>query len=301
MQVPHRREEHRRRRRHPPADAPPLPRRGVRPAAASSCPPPGEYGVGMVFLPHDPGEPRRLRAAVREGRPRRGPDVPRLARRADRQQHARPDRASGRAGHQAGLHRPRRRHVADDDWPSSASSTSSASASRTRCAGSDVPEQGDVLRPQPVVHDAHLQGHAQLRPAAAVLPGPARPGVESALALVHSRFSTNTFPSWAARASLPLHRATTARSTRCAATSTGCTRARACSSRELFGDDMAEVHAGHRRPTAATRPCSTTRWSCWCCGPLAAARGDDDDPRAVGEPRVDEPGEARPSTSTTPA
>ena len=46
----------------------------------------------------------------------------------------------------------------------------------------------------------------------------------SALALVHQRFSTNTFPSWRLA-----HRtgscATTARSTPCAATSTGCMRA----------------------------------------------------------------------------
>ena len=33
------------------------------------------------------------------------------------------------------------------------------------------------------------------------------PDVESALALVHSRFSTNTFPSWERGASLSLHRA----------------------------------------------------------------------------------------------
>ncbi len=47
------------------------------------------------------------------------------------------------------------------------------------------------------------------------------PALASALALVHSRFSTNTFPTWARCAPLPLRRPTTARSTRCAATSTG--------------------------------------------------------------------------------
>ena len=53
-----------------------------------------------------------------------------------------------------------------------------------------------------------------------MFPDLADPDIESALALVHQRFSTNTFPSW------PLAHpyrfvATTARSTRCAATSTG--------------------------------------------------------------------------------
>ena len=42
------------------------------------------------------------------------------------------------------------------------------------------------------------KGMLNCRPAAAVLSRPAATtGVESALALVHSRFSTNTFPSWA--------------------------------------------------------------------------------------------------------
>ena len=42
--------------------------------------------------------------------------------------------------------------------------------------------------------------------------------VQSAIAMVHSRFSTNTFPSLVAGAPVPLHLATTARSTRCAGT-----------------------------------------------------------------------------------
>ena len=43
---------------------------------------------------------------------------------------------------------------------------------------------------------ARLQGHADDRPAGDVLPRPHRPAFASAIALVHSRFSTNTFPSW---------------------------------------------------------------------------------------------------------
>ena len=55
----------------------------------------------------------------------------------------------------------------------------------------------DVLRPCALVQDADLQGHAHRRPAGAVLPDLADPDLDTALALVHSRFSTNTFPSWA--------------------------------------------------------------------------------------------------------
>ncbi len=57
---------------------------------------------------------------------------------------------------------------------------------------------------------------------------------------MHQRFSTNTFPTW------PLAHpyrmvATTARSTRCAATSTGWRRARPRSTSELFGDDISKL------------------------------------------------------------
>ena len=52
----------------------------------------------------------------------------------------------------------------------------------------------------------------------------------SALALVHQRFSTNTFPTWDLAHPFRLI-ATTARSTRCAATSTGSARAKARSHR----------------------------------------------------------------------
>ena len=51
-----------------------------------------------------------------------------------------------------------------------------------------------------------------------LLPDLADPETESAIALVHSRFSTNTFPTWALRAPVPPIWRTTARSTRCAAT-----------------------------------------------------------------------------------
>ena len=63
------------------------------------------------------------------------------------------------------------------------------------------------------------------------------PAYTTHLAMVHSRFSTNTFPSWD-RASRCGSCRTTARSTRCGATSTGCRRARAWCAASLFGDDL---------------------------------------------------------------
>jgi glutamate synthase (NADPH/NADH) large chain len=61
----------------------------------------------------------------------------------------------------------------------------------------------------------------------------------SALALVHQRFSTNTFPSWTLAHPYRMV-ATTARSTRCAATSTGWRRAGIGLS-PLFGDDISKL------------------------------------------------------------
>ena len=61
-------------------------------------------------------------------------------------------------------------------------------------------------------------------------PDLANPAMESALALVHSRFSTNTFPSWD-RAHPYRYIAHNGRSTPCEATSTGCMRDRRCANR----------------------------------------------------------------------
>ena len=54
-----------------------------------------------------------------------------------------------------------------------------------------------LLRPEPLLQDHRLQGDAERAAAPRVLPGPlATPRVVTAIAMVHSRFSTNTFPSW---------------------------------------------------------------------------------------------------------
>ena len=99
-----------------------------------------------------------------------------------------------------------------------------------------------LLHPQPVVQDASsTRGCSTPTSCAPFYPDLRDPAMESALALVHSRFSTNTFPSWARAHPVPLHLPTTARSTRCAATSTGCTPARACSRPTLFGDDLKKI------------------------------------------------------------
>ncbi len=64
-----------------------------------------------------------------------------------------------------------------------------------------------VLRLQPLVQDDGLQGHAHAGTGGEVLSRPARSGMDTALALVHSRFSTNTFPELEPRPPVSLHRA----------------------------------------------------------------------------------------------
>ena len=88
------------------------------------------------------------------------------------------------------------------------------------------------------------------------------PDMTTALALVHSRFSTNTFPTWA-HATPIVTSATTARSTPSAATSTGCAPARACSAPSCSGPTSTKSCRSSTRP-AAIRPCSTMPWNCWC-------------------------------------
>ncbi len=110
------------------------------------------------------------------------------------------------------------------------------------------------------------------------------PSFESALALVHSRYSTNTFPSWelAHPYRLIAHNGeiNTLRG------NVNWMRARESQLRsELFGDDLAEGAPGdparrlrHRGVRQRARAARARR-------PLAAARADDDDSRGVRGPR----------------
>ena len=97
-----------RRRRHPDPD----PRRAATaprwPHRASSLPPPGEYGVGMIFLPKEHASRLACEQELERAVKARGPGAARLARRAGRPRDA--DVADGArqgAGDPPGLHRPR--------------------------------------------------------------------------------------------------------------------------------------------------------------------------------------------------
>ena len=158
-----------------------------------------------------------------------------------------------------------------------------------RCAASD-PERGDVLLPEPVLRTLVYKGMLMATQVRDYFPDLQDPRMTSALCMFHSRFSTNTFPSW--KLAHPYRMiATTARSTRCAATSTGCARGRRCSSRRCSA-----------RTSRRSSRSSTSSGSDTACFDNALellddgraadpAGGDDDDPGAVGRPREHAPGE----------
>ena len=86
--------------------------------------------------------------------------------------------------------------------------------------------------------------------------------VESALALVHSRFSTNTFPSWSRAHPYRLLAHNGEINTLRGNVNWMHARESMFESRAVRRRHR-EVHPGHRQ-TAATRRCSTTCSSCWC-------------------------------------
>ena len=89
------------------------------------------------------------------------------------------------------------------------------------------------------------------------------PPMETALALVHSRFSTNTFPSWARAHPVPLHRHNGEINTLRGNVNWMHARESLFAVRAVRRRHQEDPARSSTR-TAATRRCSTTRWSCSC-------------------------------------
>ena len=123
---------------------------------------------------------------------------------------------------------------------------------------------GVLLRPEPVESHDRLHRHADGDPDRAVLPGPdAIRRCESAIALVHSRYSTNTFPTWdlAHPFRYLAHNGeinTAARQPELDA------RARGHDALGALRRRPAEALSDHARGRVATRRSSTTCSSSWC-------------------------------------
>ena len=163
----------------------------------------GSYGAGLVFLPHDEKRPRTDQGADREGRRRGRADAARLARRADRQPPGRRQRPRDAAGLRAGVHR-RQWHspVADRRTDSRSAFERKLYVIRKR-----VEHAVDRLKMKALsrrffyivwlsANRLIYKGMLQARQLEPMFPDLSDESLDSALALVHQRFSTNTFPSW---------------------------------------------------------------------------------------------------------
>ena len=170
-----------------------------RAVVAFELPPAGAYATGIAFLPDRPTSTAR-RDAVEQGARRRGLRGARLARRCRSTATCPASRPARSCPRSAGVRREGDRAARGDELERH------VYLARKRIEhGSD--RRRRVL---PVVERAgrRLQGHAHARPARArSTPTSRDERVETALALVHSRFSHQHVPELAARAPVPHARA----------------------------------------------------------------------------------------------
>ena len=152
---------------------------------------------------------RRPRHRSSSSSPRSSPkkaSADRLARRADRRQPGRPERRRRRAGLQADFHRA-------ESGSGGSGLTGQADAARLRAQALRHPQADRARRSTPPSHRRRVdkklfyivslscntliyKGMLTASQIETMFPDLTDPDVESALALVHQRFSTNTFPSW---------------------------------------------------------------------------------------------------------
>ena len=166
-----------------------LPDELMRGLVGQDLPPPGAYGVCVCFLPKDEERRAEFEALLEGTVARRGPARRRLARHPGRQGLRRHHRQLLRALHQAARGRRRGRRSSDDqdaferklyvirrmaELAAGPELVIPSFSSRT------VVYKGMLTAPQLLGYYPDLQDTR----------------TKSALALVHSRFSTNTFPSW---------------------------------------------------------------------------------------------------------
>ncbi len=161
-----------------------LPAPAPTPPAASSCRPTRPTAAAS----------RRCssRSCARRGRPSSAGATCRSSRRRSARPRGRGCRRSGKSSLAAA-----KSPTTPTAWASSASSTSSAAAPRTPCANSDVKQRGMFYVPSLSFKTLIYKGMLNAGQLGPFYPDLADPDLVTALALVHSRFSTNTFPNWA--------------------------------------------------------------------------------------------------------
>ena len=277
----------RRRRRHPDPDPATRSSRKTAAKLGVDLPEPGHYAVGHIFLPRDAAGAGQGAGDRRPRARRRGPDPARLARRADRQPLPRRERHADRAGPPPGSSSAAPKDIADQDDFERQLFVARKEMSNA-VYGMRRPEHRRLLPGVAVVPHHRLQGPAAGRPGRRLLPGPA------AIRDFESRrwrwCTSASRPTPSRRGSWPIPTGsspTTARSTRCAATSTGWRRARRSVESELFGADSRQDVADHPEGQSDTA-CLDNALELLVRGRLLAGPRDDDaDPGGVGRQSAD--------------
>ena len=200
-------------------------------------------------------------------------------------------RRAAAPGHPPAVHRRRRRDAADQD-----AFERKLYVIRRVVERADRPE---ALRcPSFLAHD-RLQGDADRRQLPRFYPDLRDARCKPALALVHSRFSTNTFPSW--ELAHPYRMIAHNGEINTLRGNVNWMRARESQlASELFGDDLAKVLPVVRPGDSDSATFDNVLELLMLGGPLDPARGDDDDPRGLPH-REDLPETSRASTTSTPA
>ncbi len=214
--------------------------------------------------------------------PRAG--LPRRPHGRDRQLDAGRDRQGLRTLHPHGLHRSRREHAGRGGVRAQALRDPQALLQRDPRHHARRRRVLVRLLAQP--QDAGLQGHAAHRTARPLLPRPAEPAGRNRLALVHSRFSTNTFPSWD-RAHPYRYIAHNGEINTLRGNVNWMAAREALFESEVFGEDMEQL-----KPIVNVNGSDSSMFDnvfelLVLGGRSHDSRDDDDDPRAVVEARVD--------------
>ena len=156
-------------------------------------PDPKQYGVAMLFLPQDDDAAPPLRADLRRAGRRRRAEGAGLARRAHRQPLPGRSGPGGRAG-RFGRRSSTARAARTKTW--SGGCTWSASGSSAACARRSATAADEFYVPSMSCRTIVYKGMFLAPQLFAYYPDLADPRVQTALAIVHQRYSTNTFPSW---------------------------------------------------------------------------------------------------------
>ena len=229
-----------------------------------------------LLLAAGPQAPRQARGAAGAQRAHRGPGLPRLARRPRRPRPCRRDRERDAPGHAPGHRRGRPGLFVR---PGRLRAQALRHPPHLRARRGTRPLHRVVL----LAHD-RLQGHARPRPGARLLPRPDRREHEErararALALLDEHV-----PELAARASLPRHRPQR-RDQHADGQRQLDARARVAAVIQALRPGPAEDHADRRARQLRHGDVRQRARAVDARRPLAAARGDDDDPRGLRRPR----------------